>query len=199
MLILAVGIVFSVFAGSQLGRGVPAVATPTATAPAIASAAATSAGRSATAASSTAPSTLERRADGWYAPAGVGTLVRVERVVDGDTLIVDSAQASLRVRIFGVAAPEVGQRCGSEATARLRALVGTEGAEVRLVPDRRQQDAFGRELRYLFTPDGRSIDAALVREGFAAAWKDDGAHRDLLVSIEAEARALKRGCLWAGM
>lgn len=63
-------------------------------------------------------------------------LVRVERVVDGDTLVVDVQGQRERVRVLGIDAPEVGRDghpgCGAlEATQRLRALV--EHRDVALV------------------------------------------------------------------
>lgn len=122
------------------------------------------------------------------------TTVAVTRVIDGDTLEVRAAETALRVRLYGVDAPEAGERCADEATRRLAALAGVN---VRLVPDARLTDAFGRELRYVYAEDGASIDAALVREGLARAWRDDGAQRDALVALEAEARTARRGCLWA--
>jgi endonuclease YncB( thermonuclease family) len=106
-----------------------------------------------------------------------------------------AAQERLRVRFYGIDTPERGQPCFSEATARTTALVGRE---VVLVPDARLQDRNGRELRYVFGTDGRSIDATLIAEGLALAWRDDGVLRDRLVAIEDGARAAKRGCLWAG-
>ena len=68
---------------------------------------------------------------------------------------------------------------------------------MRLQPDDRLQDRFGRELRYLFTIDGLSIDSAMASEGLARAWRDDGALRDHLVALEEQARDARRGCLWA--
>jgi len=122
-------------------------------------------------------------------------LARVVRVVDGDTLVVEDADgSSLRVRAFGVRAPETDERCGPEATASLGHAIGKE---VRLLEDGRTQDRFGRDLRYLVTPDGILVDAALVRMGSARAWRDDGAYRDVLMGLEAEARIEGRGCLWA--
>lgn len=121
------------------------------------------------------------------------TLVGVRDVLDGDTLDVDAASTRLRVRLFGVDAPEVGERCAAEATDRLRALAGDT---VLLRADLRQQDRFGRELRYVYTVDGGSIDATLVAEGLAVAWRADGAFRDTLITIEEEARASGTGCLW---
>ncbi len=93
-------------------------------------------------------------------------LVSVERIIDGDALDVRAASEPLRVRVFGIDTPEREERCDPEATARLAALAGTS---MRLMADVRQQDGFGRELRYLFTADGRSIDAALLDEGLVRA------------------------------
>ena len=120
--------------------------------------------------------------------------VDVTRVVDGDTLDVRAAETPLRVRLYGVNTPERGQPCFDEATARLTTLAA---GRVYLVPDARARDQYGRELRYVFTSDGRSIDAALVSEGLARAWRDDGSRRDALVALEDAARASGTGCLWA--
>ena len=120
--------------------------------------------------------------------------VMVDRVIDGDTLDVLSAFTGIRVRLFGVDTPERGERCFEEATARLVALAGTT---VTLLPDERLQDGNGRELRYVFAADGRSIDAALIAEGLAEAWRQDGAFRDQLVELEDEAREAGTGCLWS--
>jgi endonuclease YncB( thermonuclease family) len=40
------------------------------------------------------------------------------------------------------------------------------------------------------------VDETLIREGLAVAWRGDGAMRDELIALEAEARAARRGCLW---
>ena len=120
--------------------------------------------------------------------------VSVVKVIDGDTLDVLAATTTLRVRLYGVDTPERGDACYAEATARLTALAGSR---VLLVPDERTTDHFGRELRYVFTANGQSIDDALVREGLALAWREDGSRRDALVAVEEAARASKTGCLWS--
>ena len=60
----------------------------------------------------------------------------------------------------------------------------------------RLSDQFGRILAYVYTHDGMSIDAALIREGLATAWTRDGQHRDYLVGLEREAQERGAGCLW---
>ena len=75
--------------------------------------------------------------------------------------------ASQSVRLFGVNAPEHGEKCYREATARLRKLAG---GEVRVELGPRSQDRYGRRLYYVYTRDGDSIDEILVSEGLAKAW-----------------------------
>ena len=67
-----------------------------------------------------------------------------------------------------------------------------------LLPDVRLQDVGGRELRYAFTEDGASIDAALLDEGLAIAWRRDGAFREELIALDEAAFAAETGCLWSG-
>lgn len=121
-------------------------------------------------------------------------LVDVVKVVDGDTIDVRASETALRVRLYGVDTPERGDRCFKEATDRMRALAA---AQVQLVPDARLQDSFKRELRYVYTAGGESIDAALIREGLALAWRQDGSQRVALIALEEQARAARTGCLWA--
>jgi micrococcal nuclease len=119
--------------------------------------------------------------------------VTVSEVIDGDTADVLINGKPVRIRYFGVDTPEAGDRCFREATDRNRTLVGKR---VLLLPDSRELDGFGRTLRYVFLEDGTSVDATLVAEGLGKAWRQDGRYRDQIVSIEAEAQAAGRGCLW---
>jgi endonuclease YncB( thermonuclease family) len=123
---------------------------------------------------------------GWEYSAGVEELppVNVERVIDSDTLEVSAGGELLRVRLFGVDAPARGEACFDVATERLRRLAGRQ---VRLLHDERLTDDGGRELRYVFTPEGISLDAQLIVEGLAIAWRRDGALRDILVALERDA------------
>ena len=117
----------------------------------------------------------------------------VLRIVDGDTLDVLVGGSEERVRIFGIDTPERGDRCFGEASDALAVLAG---AEVRMVRDARNRDSSGRLLRYLYRPDGLSIDATIIAAGLATAWTRDGVLRDQLVRVEAEARLAGTGCLW---
>ena len=116
--------------------------------------------------------------------------VSVSRIIDGDTLVISGGR---RVRLFGIDAPEVGERCSGDATDELRRLAGSR---VRTEDGPRSVDVYGRRLFYLYQENGDSIDAALIGDGLAVAWTRDGQHRDALVALEAEARESGTGCIW---
>jgi micrococcal nuclease len=117
----------------------------------------------------------------------------VEKVIDGDTIdvLIDGEQQ--RVRYYGIDAPEKDEDCYKEATERNRELVGKI---VRLEPDARDKDDYGRLLRYVFTNEGVSVDATLVIEGLAEAWRDDGDYASRLTIYETHAQLEGIGCLW---
>ena len=118
---------------------------------------------------------------------------RVYDIVDGDTIHVVIEPRLLTIRYYGVDTPERGDKCYREAQDRNMALVGKE---VLLLEDARDEDRFGRTLRYVFLPDGTSLDATLVAEGFGRAWRQDGLYKDQIMALQAEAEAGGRGCLW---
>jgi micrococcal nuclease len=122
------------------------------------------------------------------------TPVAVLRVVDGDTFHARINGVDETIRFFGIDTPERGQPCFTEATLLATQLLDDE---VTLVPDARDSDRYGRLLRYVYTPDGHSIDALLIDEGVAHAWRDDGALRVDLIALEDRARAAGTGCLWS--
>ena len=116
------------------------------------------------------------------------------RVIDGDTIEV----GSVRVRLFGLDAPESAQGClegsrrwpcGEQAT---RALSGRiDGRSVAC--EERDRDRYGRVVavcRY----GGQDVNAWLVREGWAIAYRR---YSMAYVGAEADAKAAKRG-VWRG-
>ena len=97
---------------------------------------------------------------------------RVERVVDGDTIIVQGPGGRERVRYIGIdtpesVAPDRPVECyGPEASEANHRLV--DGQEVRLVPGTESRDRYGRLLAYVYLPGSeRSVNAELVRRGAA--------------------------------
>lgn len=99
-----------------------------------------------------------RTADG-----AAGTRCRVTRVVDGDTM----ECGRRRIRLLLIDTPERSQApFGGQATAALRRLAPV-GSTVRLEFDIDRSDRYGRELAYVHAEDGRFINEAMAREGFA--------------------------------
>jgi endonuclease YncB( thermonuclease family) len=115
------------------------------------------------------------------------------RVIDGDTIVVRVAGADETVRVFGIDTPERGEACFDDAADRIHELAS---GGVRLLADQRERDRFGRLLRYVYTDGGLSIDAVMVSEGLAHAWRDDGALRLPLIALEERARNEHAGCIW---
>jgi micrococcal nuclease len=99
-------------------------------------------------------------------PLAAGTYA-VERVVDGDTIIIEP---DTRVRLIGVDTPETVQPdhpeepYGAEAARFTRAFLA--GGRARLSFDRERFDRYGRHLAYVWVGE-RMLNEALVREGLA--------------------------------
>ena len=119
----------------------------------------------------------------------------VTRVIDGDTIIIDTGH---RVRYIGIDTPEVypeREAYGMEAWQANRQLV--EGKQVSLERDVSEKDKYGRLLRYIYADD-IFVNAELVRQGLAEAkaYPPDTKYQDLLEQVEKEARRAGRG-MWA--
>ena len=142
------------------------------------------------------PSALALDADLRIDPARVPTEAAVVAyVLDGDSLVVRLDGRESQIQLYGLNAPEGDERCAPQARARLRRLA-PPGATLLLHPGPRNDDG-ARLLRYAFLADGRSLDATLVAEGLARAWRRDGQLRDAIVRLEEAAREAGTGCLWA--
>lgn len=124
---------------------------------------------------SPAPGTRGSTAATGTGPAGIRA--RVNRVVDGDTIVVrklndyaDPTGPLRRVRYIGVDTPESVKentpvQCyGKEAAEANRRLV--EGQFVTIAFDKERYDRYGRTLGYVYS-DGRFINGMLVKDGYA--------------------------------
>ena len=117
----------------------------------------------------------------------------VERVVDGDTIVVNLNGQEERVRYIGIDTPELAREdrpaeCGAQAaTTANESLVA--GNEVTLTRDVSDRDRFDRLLRYVYVGD-TFVQAALVEEGHAIAIKikPDTKEFDVLDALESDAR-----------
>ena len=129
-------------------------------------------------------------------------MVKVARVIDGDTIQVLSDGRQYTVRLIGADTPETKhpakevQRFGQEASAFTKAAL--EGKTVQLEIDRPGDtvDRYGRLLRYVYL-DGQNFNARLIREGYAHAIRGFRySKRAQFIRLEDEARRRGRG-LWS--
>lgn len=132
------------------------------------------------------------------------TLHRVTKIIDGDTVEIETGQ---KVRYIGIDTPEMKatktkSSCfGAEAKQRNQQLV--EGKTVQLKKDVSEVDRYGRLLRYIYLYDetaskeGQFINDTLVREGYAHAvtFPPDVAFAEQFRAAEQEARNKSIG-LW---
>lgn len=133
-----------------------------------------------------------------------GRTFPVARVVDGDTLDVDTPDGDrprTRVRLWGVDTPETVQpdtpvqHFGPEAGKFTKSLCAGKRVTLRLEPHR-TRGKYGRLLAYVVLPDGRMLNRVLVEEGFGYADpRFDHTHREDFSRLAEQARAAGRG-LW---
>jgi len=100
-------------------------------------------------------------------------LVKVTKIVDGDTIKVEINNQIETVRLIGIDTPETKdprktvQCFGKEASEKTKELL--ENKMVRLEADSTQtdRDKYGRLLRYIYLENGTFINKKLIEEGFA--------------------------------
>jgi len=129
-------------------------------------------------------------------PTPVGALYYCYRVIDGDTIAVQTTLGRhYRVRYIGMDTPETPDECyAREATVRNEDLV--LGEYVRLVRDVSEMDQYDRLLRYVYADDV-FVNAELVSGGYALVdtHPPDDAYADQFYQLQVEAKAEGRG-LW---
>jgi micrococcal nuclease len=138
--------------------------------------------------------------------------IKVKRVIDGDTLLLESGD---RVRLIGIDTPEIHeskklyrdaerskediktiQEMGRRAMEFTKNLV--EGKRVRLELDVEKHDQYNRILAYVYLVDsGIFVNAKIVEEGYAsvATYPPNVKYADEFVRLNREARENNRG-LW---
>lgn len=125
------------------------------------------------------------------------TPATVIRVYDGDTLNVDVQGETVRIRLYGIDAPESGQDGNVAATRFLRRLVLEHPVEFKIMKSDRLDQAYAVVIR-----EGKesSVNAAMVANGYA--WVnpdqckiDECPHWR---EIESQARMLKLG-IWSDL
>ena len=116
----------------------------------------------------------------------------VDRVVDGDTIIVEIAGARERVRLLGIDTPESvaenrpDQCYGAESADYLTSLL-PEGTQVTLIRDVEARDQFDRLLAYVVrSSDQLFVNLDLIEQGYAGVliYEPNSFYRDLFEDAE---------------
>jgi Micrococcal nuclease (thermonuclease) homologs len=120
----------------------------------------------------------------------------IVKVIDGDSLIAEpiSGGGQVKVRLYGVDAPEMKQPGGQSASEFVRGATLYKVVEIR--PAAQGHDRYGRTVAVVILPSGDSLQALLIHEGLA--WVYPRYCRDCTewTALQEEARRLNRG-LWA--
>jgi len=118
------------------------------------------------------------------------------RVVDGDTIEVDTGTASELVRLIGINAPERDECHGDAASAAL--AVALRDATISLERGTSdERDGFGRLLRYI-RADGEDVNQQLLHDGHAFVLQTDHSRLDGYVRAAGSAAELGLG-LWGAV
>jgi len=133
-----------------------------------------------------------------------GTAALVVAVVDGDTVELQVAGQTERVRLIGIDTPEAtggylpAECYGDEASSFTRSLI-PEGTEVRLTRDIEARDRYDRLLAYLHrADDGLFVNLEIAARGYAEALiiEPNATHAEAFHSAAAAARDQGLG-LWS--
>jgi micrococcal nuclease len=137
------------------------------------------------------------------AASGPVARAAVERVIDGDTLLLRDGQ---RLRLIGIDAPEMRHDGrGPEPYAReaRAALVDlSSGPDTKKLVEvqygQSPRDRYGRGLAHLFLANRDNVQASLLRRGLATSLflPPNGEYLDCYVAAETEARTARRG-IWS--
>lgn len=117
---------------------------------------------------------------------------QVIAIKDGDTIEILKDGKPLRVRLYGIDAPEKNQDFGTRSQQYTASLVFGKRVDLEV----KGNDRYGRTVGIIYLADGRSLNEELVRAGFAWHYTDYSKDANL-AALEAEARQARRG-LWAG-
>ena len=118
---------------------------------------------------------------------------QVTKVVDGDSLEVKYAGQKIKLRLWGIDAPERRQAYGKQARVWLAAMVSGRRIEAQA----KDIDVYNRLVALVWV-DGQSVNEEMVRQG--AAWVYSRYCREEICDswrgLQDDARSARRG-LWA--
>lgn len=103
-------------------------------------------------------------------------LYSVSQFVDGDTIVINMSGSQEKVRFIGVDTPETHdprkavQCYGVVAAEFTRNLIDNQPVRLEADPLNTNRDRYNRLLRYIYLPDGRLINAEIIKQGYGFAY-----------------------------
>lgn len=126
----------------------------------------------------------------------------VRTVHDGDTISVTMNGQEEKVRMIGVDTPETQdprkavQCFGKAASQFTKDLIANNPVRLEADPTNTNRDRYGRLLRYVYLPDGRLVNAEIIKQGYGFAYVAFPVQKlEEFRALEQEARQANRG-LW---
>lgn len=127
---------------------------------------------------------------------------RVTQFYDGDTIAVDMNGREEKIRMIGVDTPETHdprksvQCFGQAASNFTRDLIDNQPVRLEADPLGTNRDRYDRLLRYVYLPDGRLVEAELIKQGYGFAYTSfPFSKSDEFLGYQRVAREQNRG-LW---
>lgn len=103
-------------------------------------------------------------------------LYRVIAFADGDTIEVDMNGVRESIRFIGVDTPETQdprtsvQCFGKVASEYTKSLIGKNRVRLSADSNNTNRDRYNRLLRYVYLPDGRLVNAEIIKQGYGFAY-----------------------------
>lgn len=126
----------------------------------------------------------------------------VVRFSDGDTIVINMNGRTETVRMIGVDTPETHhpdlpvQCYGPAASAYTKNLIGNQKVRLEADPTNQNRDRYDRLLRYVYLPDGRLVQAEIIKSGHGFAYTSfPFTKKEEFIKLEEQAKSESRG-LW---
>lgn len=113
---------------------------------------------------------------------------KVIKVIDGDTLIVTTANVKMKIRLWGIDCPEYNQPYGLAAKKFTNLLCTEKIVTIRIIAT----DKYQRKVSVVLLKNNQSLNELLVKNGFA--WWYEWYARDA-VTLDAAQNFAKNNCL----
>jgi endonuclease YncB( thermonuclease family) len=127
----------------------------------------------------------------------------VTEFYDGDTISVNMEGTPEKIRMIGVDTPETHdprktvQCFGQAASDFTKNLIGSNPVRLEADPLNTNRDRYDRLLRYVYLPDGRLVNAEIIKQGYGFAYTSfPFSKTNEFTQYQKEAQAQNKG-LWA--